>query len=189
MRAPTPISALVHSSTLVTAGLILLMNFGYVLFNYYLIFLMLIIGLFTIFFSSILALFEEDMKKVVALSTLSQIGFLLFTLGLGLHFFSFLHLISHALFKSCLFLQIGYFIHINFGQQDGRFYSNNGGLFMFVQLQLLLTLFCLCGLLFTSGIVSKDLILELFIFNCFYFFFVIFFILSVFLTFCYSYRL
>nr|YP_003097137.1 NADH dehydrogenase subunit 5 [Angiostrongylus costaricensis]ACT88807.1 NADH dehydrogenase subunit 5 [Angiostrongylus costaricensis] len=189
MSAPTPVSSLVHSSTLVTAGLILLMNFDLMINNLWVMSVSLLVGLFTMFFSSVVALFEEDMKKVVALSTLSQMGFMMFTLGMGLHFISLLHLLSHALFKSCLFMQVGYLIHSNFGQQDSRFYGNNGGLFMFIQLQMMTTLFCLCGLVFTSGMVSKDLILEFFFFNSYYMGVGLLFMVSVFLTFAYSYRL
>nr|YP_010575572.1 NADH dehydrogenase subunit 5 [Varestrongylus eleguneniensis]UZM11412.1 NADH dehydrogenase subunit 5 [Varestrongylus eleguneniensis] len=189
MSAPTPVSSLVHSSTLVTAGLILLMNFDLFIMNLYGMKLLLVVGIFTMMFSSVSAMCEEDMKKVVALSTLSQMGFMMFTLGLGMHFVSFVHLLSHALFKSCLFMQVGYMIHKNYSQQDGRFYGNNGSFSMLIQLQLLITLFCLCGLFFTSGMVSKDLILEFFFFNNVYFWLGIFFIFSVFLTFAYSYRL
>nr|YP_009742088.1 NADH dehydrogenase subunit 5 [Angiostrongylus mackerrasae]QID77473.1 NADH dehydrogenase subunit 5 [Angiostrongylus mackerrasae] len=189
MSAPTPVSSLVHSSTLVTAGLILLMNFDLMINNFVVMLFLLLFGLFTMFFSSVVSLIEEDMKKVVALSTLSQMGFMMFTLGMGLHFVSLLHLLSHALFKSCLFMQVGYMIHMNFGQQDGRFYGNNGSLSMFVQLQMMITLFCLCGLFFTSGMVSKDLVLELFFFNSYYMMLGLFFMISVFLTFGYSYRL
>nr|YP_009347353.1 NADH dehydrogenase subunit 5 [Nippostrongylus brasiliensis]APU89585.1 NADH dehydrogenase subunit 5 [Nippostrongylus brasiliensis]BAV82758.1 NADH dehydrogenase subunit 5 [Nippostrongylus brasiliensis] len=189
MSAPTPVSSLVHSSTLVTAGLILLMNYSNILLNSYMLFFMLILGMFTMFFSSLTALVEEDMKKVVALSTLSQMGFSMVTLGVGLSFISFIHLVSHALFKSCLFMQVGYIIHGNYGQQDGRGYGYNGAFPLFMQLQLLVTLFCLCGLMFSSGMVSKDLILELFFFNNYMMFFSLMFFVSIFLTFGYSYRL
>nr|AHA52611.1 NADH dehydrogenase subunit 5 [Chabertia ovina] len=189
MSAPTPVSSLVHSSTLVTAGLILLMNFSKLMLNGSVMFLILLIGMFTMFFSSVTALVEEDMKKVVALSTLSQMGFSMTTLGLGLSFVSFVHLVSHALFKSCLFMQIGYIIHCNNGQQDGRGYGNNGNLPMFMQLQLLVTLFCLCGLIFSSGMVSKDLILECFFLNNYFFMLGLMFFMTIFLTFGYSYRL
>ena len=189
MSAPTPVRSLVHSRTLVTAGLILLMNFYFLVLNMYVMVLLLLIGLFTIFFSSLVALYEEDMKKVVALSTLSQMGFIMLTLGFGMHFVSFFHLLSHALFKSCLFMQVGYLIHRSFGQQDGRFYGGHGGLSFFMQLQLLVTLFCLCGLVFTSGMVRKDLILEFFFVNYYCFFLFLLFVFSIFLTFCYSYRL
>lgn len=189
MSAPTPVSSLVHSSTLVTAGLILLINFNFLLFNKFSMVILLVFGSFTIFFSSISALLEEDIKKVVALRTLSQIGFSILTLGLGLYFISFIHLVRHALFKSCLFIQVGYIIHCSLGQQDSRSYSNNGNFPIFMQLQLLITLFCLCGMIFSSGSVSKDFILELFYSNSYYIFFVFIFFLSVFLTFGYSYRL
>nr|UDL72598.1 NADH dehydrogenase subunit 5 [Paramacropostrongylus typicus] len=189
MSAPTPVSSLVHSSTLVTAGLILLMNFSKMMLNGSIMAVLLLIGLFTMFFSSVAALVEEDMKKVVALSTLSQMGFSMMTLGLGMSFISFIHLVSHALFKSCLFMQIGYIIHSSYGQQDGRGYGNNGNLPMFMQLQLLVTLFCLCGLVFSSGMVSKDMILEMFFMNSYYMFLSLLFFISIFLTFGYSYRL
>nr|YP_003433932.1 NADH dehydrogenase subunit 5 [Syngamus trachea]ACX85180.1 NADH dehydrogenase subunit 5 [Syngamus trachea] len=189
MSAPTPVSSLVHSSTLVTAGLVLLMNFGKLILSGGVMVFVLLVGLFTMFFSSIVALVENDLKKVVALSTLSQMGFSMLTLGLGMSFVSFVHLVSHALFKSCLFIQVGYIIHCNFGQQDGRGYGNNGNLPLLIQLQLLVTLFCLCGLVFSSGMVSKDLILELFFFNNYLLFVVLLFFMSIFFTFCYSYRL
>nr|YP_001700364.2 NADH dehydrogenase subunit 5 [Haemonchus contortus]ABY64771.2 NADH dehydrogenase subunit 5 [Haemonchus contortus] len=189
MSAPTPVSSLVHSSTLVTAGLILLMNFWYFSFNNVFMNVILIVGSVTMFFSSVTALVEEDMKKVVALSTLSQMGFSMMTLGLGLSFVSLVHLMSHALFKSCLFMQVGYVIHSSFGQQDGRNYGYNGMLPLFVQLQLLVTLFCLCGLMFSSGMVSKDLVLEMFFSNSEVMIFSIMIFVSIFLTFGYSYRL
>nr|ADU78513.1 NADH dehydrogenase subunit 5 [Baylisascaris ailuri] len=189
MSAPTPISSLVHSSTLVTAGLVLMMNFTEMVFNKDVVVLVMFVGIFTMFFSSVSALVEEDLKKVVALSTLSQMGFSMFTVGIGLSFVSFIHLLSHALFKSCLFMQVGYLIHCSLGQQDGRNYSNLGNLPFFVQLQLLVTLFCLCGLVFSSGAVSKDYVLEFFFSNFFMSVFACIFFFSVFLTFGYSYRL
>nr|YP_009186373.1 NADH dehydrogenase subunit 5 [Strongyloides ratti]BAT21201.1 NADH dehydrogenase subunit 5 [Strongyloides ratti] len=188
MSAPTPVSALVHSSTLVTAGLVLLMSFSLLSFSKFLMSFILLFGIFTMFFSSISALYEDDLKKVVALSTLSQMGFSMVTFGLGLNFICLFHLLSHALFKSCLFLQVGYMIHCSFGQQDGRSY--NLGVFpFFVQVQILVTLFCLCGLFFLSGSVSKDLIIEMFYFNSGGLFFCFLFFFSVFFTFFYSYRL
>lgn len=189
IRAPTPVSSLVHRSTLVTAGLLLIFNFSFIMFNVSLIIIIFFIGLLTTFFSSLSAVVEEDLKKVVALRTLSQIGFSIFTFGLGVSFISLIHLLSHALFKSCLFIQVGYLIHCSFGQQDGRFYSFLGFTPFFIQLQLLVTLFCLCGLLFTRGLVSKDLILEIFYFNNYYFFVVILFFVTIYITFFYSYRL
>nr|YP_009176844.1 NADH dehydrogenase subunit 5 [Strongyloides venezuelensis]BAT21215.1 NADH dehydrogenase subunit 5 [Strongyloides venezuelensis] len=189
MSAPTPVSSLVHSSTLVTAGLVLMMNFNLINLSSYVMFILCWVGVFTMFFSSLTALVEMDLKKVVALSTLSQMGFSMLSLGLGLNYVALIHLISHALFKSCLFMQVGYIIHCSFGQQDMRNYNGMGSLPYFIQLQLLTTLFCLCGLFFTSGSVSKDIILEMFFSNDYSLFFVLFFFISVFFTFCYSYRI
>nr|BAV78639.1 NADH dehydrogenase subunit 5 [Panagrellus redivivus] len=189
MSAPTPVSSLVHSSTLVTAGLLLLFNFNLMLMNSFSMSIIFFVGLLTTLFSSLSALIEEDLKKVVALSTLSQMGFSMMTFGLGMYFISLLHLLSHALFKSCLFMQVGYLIHCSFGQQDGRFYSILKFSPIFIQIQLLVTLFCLCGMLFTSGLVSKDIILEFFFFNKNYFIIMLMFFITVYLTFFYSYRL
>jgi NADH-ubiquinone oxidoreductase chain 5 len=189
ISAPTPVSSLVHSRTLVTAGLILLINFFDLVIHEGIRKFILVVGIFTMFFSSITALVEEDLKKVVALSTLSQIGFATVTLGLGLYYISFLHLVSHALFKSCLFIQVGYIIHCSFGQQDGRNYRNNGNLPNFIQLQLVVTLFCLCGLVFSSGAVSKDFILEIFFSGGYIILLSLMFFITIFLTFGYSYRL
>lgn len=189
MSAPTPVSSLVHRSTLVTAGLLLLFNFSFFLFNYKIILLIFIFGLLTTFFASFTALLEEDIKKVVALRTLSQIGFAITTLGLGSPFLAFVHLLSHALFKSCLFLQVGYFIHCSFGQQDGRYYGGLNFIPDFIQIQLLVTLFCLCGLFFTRGLISKDLILEFYFSRSWLFILIFFFFVSVYLTFFYRYRL
>lgn len=165
MRAPTPVRALVHRSTLVTAGLILIINFVGLIINFFLCVVIVIVGLLTMFFSRACALVEQDIKKVVALRTLSQMGFSMMTLGVGLYFVSLLHLVGHALFKSCLFIQVGVFIHSLGGQQDSRDYRSLGGGVYFIQLQMLVTLFCLCGLVFSRGAVTKDMVLEIFFFN------------------------
>jgi len=129
------------------------------------------------------------MKKVVALSTLSQMGFSVLVLGLGFVFLSLLHLISHALFKSTLFIQVGHVIHSFFSQQDGRGYSGLYFRFFYFQVQLILTLFCLCGLLFVSGSVSKEIILFYFFGNIMNYFFGVFYFFVVFITFIYSFVL
>jgi len=121
-----------------------------------------IVGLLTIVIASVCALFDPDFKKVIALRTLSQLGFLMISLGLGNIFLSFFHLISHACFKSCLFMQIGFMMHSFYRQQDSRGYNRSGAVSLLVQLQTLLCLFCLSGLMFTRGFVRKDFILEFF---------------------------
>jgi NADH-ubiquinone oxidoreductase chain 5 len=118
IAAPTPVRALVHSSTLVTAGIVLLIKF-YFLLNYFLFQKFLIfIGLATIFSAGLSALIEIDFKKLVALSTLRQIGILVFILGLGTKWLALFHLVSHAFFKSCLFLVVGGGLHFIFTKQD-----------------------------------------------------------------------
>lgn len=190
MSAPTPVRALVHRRTLVTAGLFLLMKFRLILNYFNLMVTVFMVGLLTIVIASICALFDPDFKKVIALRTLSQLGFLIISLGLGNIFLSFFHLIRHACFKSCLFMQIGFIMHRFYRQQDRRGYNRSGAVSLLVQLQTLLCLFCLSGLIFTRGFVRKDFILEFFyyvsaegiILRMVFFF-------GVFLTFLYSIRL
>ncbi len=157
MAAPTPVSALVHSSTLVTAGVYLLIRFHYLLrVNNFLFF----IGTFTIFISGLGANYETDLKKIIALSTLSQLGVMIITLSLGFYELSFFHLLRHALFKSLLFLCAGVFIHSVSDIQDVRFlggieYGCPVSSFYFTACSL-----SLCGFPFLSGFYSKDSILE-----------------------------
>lgn len=189
MSAPTPVRALVHRSTLVTAGLFLLMKYNMVLFSFEVILFLFSVGLFTMGFARVCALYDPDFKKVIALSTLSQLGFLMLSLGLGNVFISFFHLISHACFKSCLFIQIGFMIHSFYSQQDSRFYNSSGAISNLVQLQTLLCLLALSGLLFTSGFVRKDLILEFMFFSTESFFLGFMFFVCVFMTILYRIRL
>lgn len=158
MAAPTPVSALVHSSTLVTAGVYLLVRFNYLLGCSNILFY---IGVFTIFISGLGANFENDLKKIIALSTLSQLGLIIIILSLGFSDLSFFHLLAHALFKSLLFLCAGVFIHCMGDIQDIR---QLGGVsiscpvtsFYFTAASL-----ALCGFPFLAGFYSKDLILEI----------------------------
>jgi len=189
MRAPTPVSSLVHRRTLVTAGLILLIKFKFLLKLEVLLNFLFFFGLITIFFSSLTALFEVDIKKIIALRTLSQIGFIIIITGFGLNFLVFLHLVSHALFKSLLFIQIGFLIHNSLGGQDFRFYKNLYKLNIFVKFRIFLTLFILIGLFFSRGLVSKDLILEILIGQDFIIFYLILVVGVIYLTYFYSLRL
>nr|QDH07395.1 NADH dehydrogenase subunit 5 [Microcondylaea bonellii] len=162
MAAPTPVSALVHSSTLVTVGV-------YFLFRHYPL-LMCVEGLFpvlsklgclTLLMGSLGACFEFDIKKLVALSTLSHLGFMVYILSIGYPFLSVFHLLSHALFKSLLFLCAGYYIHIAGSSQDLRQMSGIvwGSSPILVACSLV-GLSSLCGVPYLSGFYSKDAILE-----------------------------
>ena len=111
IAAPTPVSALVHSSTLVTAGVWLLIRHTTELYCLGLSQILFYIGTLTILGSSISAIFEKDLKKIVALSTLSQLGIMIITLGIGLTTLVYLHLILHAYFKSIIFIRVGNIIH------------------------------------------------------------------------------
>lgn len=118
MAAPTPVSSLVHSSTLVTAGVYLLLRFNHTLQDIYPI--LGVISLVTITIAGFYANYELDFKKVVAISTLRQLGFIIFTISIGNLLLGFLHIIFHAFFKRVLFLSTGNLIHFIFGAQDSR---------------------------------------------------------------------
>lgn len=155
MLAPTPVSALVHSSTLVTAGVYLFYRF-LPLPRIYLVY----VGVLTTLVSGYAALLECDLKKIVALSTLSQLGLIITTLGLGERALCFSHLNTHASFKALLFICLGSLIHSVFGNQEARSY---GSLVSHSPLLYVLTLVCLlsmCGLVFTSGWATKEAILD-----------------------------
>jgi len=161
IAAPTPVSALVHSSTLVTAGVYLLIRFNYLLHNYGLDNFLLLIGALTIFIAGGSALKELDIKKVIALSTLSQLGVIFFSLGLALPSVAFFHLASHAYFKAILFMSAGRLIHRLNDYQDIR--CIGGGNFLIpVRVSIVLVAkISLMGLPFLRGFYSKDLILEI----------------------------
>lgn len=159
MAAPTPVSSLVHSSTLVTAGVYLLIRFSHLLNLRSFLF---VTGRLTMFISGLGANFEIDLKKIIALSTLSQLGVIIITLSLGFFELSFFHLLRHALFKSLLFLCAGVFIHGIGDNQDIRFL---GGIHERCPSSSLFFIGCslsLCGFPFLSGFYSKDVILECF---------------------------
>nr|YP_010730264.1 NADH dehydrogenase subunit 5 [Ceromasia rubrifrons]WEG23079.1 NADH dehydrogenase subunit 5 [Ceromasia rubrifrons] len=189
MAAPTPVSALVHSSTLVTAGVYLLIRFNILLSSCMMGNLLLLLANLTMFMSGLGANYEFDLKKIIALSTLSQLGLMMSVLCMGYYKLAFFHLLTHALFKALLFMCAGAIIHNMNNIQDIRLM---GGL----SLMMPLTSSCfnvanlaLCGMPFLSGFYSKDLILEMIsisYMNSLSFFF---FFFSTGLTVCYSFRL
>nr|ATF28585.1 NADH dehydrogenase subunit 5 [Exitianus indicus] len=187
MAAPTPVSALVHSSTLVTAGVYLLMRFfnSNIFVNDFLLY----VSIVTLLMSSICANYEFDLKKIIALSTLSQLGLMMSSLFMGMVDMSFFHLLSHAMFKSLLFLCSGIIIHLMGGCQDIRFMGS-------ICVSMPLTCCCLnisnmslCGFPFLSGFYSKDLIIDSVSFMGSNISFIILYYLSLGLTSLYSIRL
>nr|ALO77408.1 NADH deshydrogenase subunit 5 [Agonum muelleri] len=188
MAAPTPVSALVHSSTLVTAGVYLLIRFNVILNENLCLFLLLIATL-TMFMAGLGANFEFDLKKIIALSTLSQLGLMMSILSMGNYKLAFFHLLTHALFKALLFMCAGAIIHNLKDMQDIRFMGN-------LMVQMPLTCICmnvsnlaLCGMPFLAGFYSKDLILEIVCMDFVNMFIFFLFFISTGLTVCYSFRL
>nr|YP_010402390.1 NADH dehydrogenase subunit 5 [Lysmata boggessi]QVT15581.1 NADH dehydrogenase subunit 5 [Lysmata boggessi] len=160
MAAPTPVSALVHSSTLVTAGVYLLIRFSPAMSGGLEQSILLILSSLTMFMSGLGANFETDLKKIIALSTLSQLGVMMFILSMGMPNLAFFHLLTHALFKALLFMCAGSMIHSVGDYQDIRVM---GGLVMSLPLSVVLmnlANLALCGTPFLAGFYSKDLILE-----------------------------
>lgn len=163
ISAPTPISSLVHSSTLVTAGIFVLIKFNHIFFVLEIQLLVIVFRIITFFFAGLFALSILDFKKAVAYSTLSQIGFILFRFRIGNETISFYHLIFHAFFKSSLFVNLGLLIIFNFSIQDFRLLKSFS-LNKIFKISFFISSLNLIGLIFSSGFISKDLIL-LFFFN------------------------
>jgi NADH-ubiquinone oxidoreductase chain 5 len=183
------VSALVHSSTLVTAGVYLLIRFNRILvFSGYSKFLF-FLGVITITMAGIAALLETDIKKIIALSTLSQLGVIIIVLGAHKPLLAYFHLLSHAYFKALLFLCAGLIIHNIKDYQDIRRIGLGGTRIPFTIRVLSVSNISLCGLPFLSGFYSKDIILEIRILNRFRVILVILILLATFLTVLYSCRL
>jgi len=152
--APTPVSALVHSSTLVTAGVYLLYRFSPVGSVF-----LISIGLLTTLLAGFSAFLESDAKKIIALSTLSQLGLIVTCLGYGERALCFAHLNTHAAFKALLFLGVGTVIHSRYGSQELRSTALLTYSSPFVLVILVTACSAMCGLIFLSGWVTKEAIL------------------------------
>nr|AQM40013.1 NADH dehydrogenase subunit 5 [Tettigonia chinensis] len=160
MAAPTPVSALVHSSTLVTAGVYLLIRFNVVFVDTWMSKGLLLMGGLTMFMAGLGANFEFDLKKIIALSTLSQLGLMMSILAMGYPTLAFFHLLTHALFKALLFMCAGSIIHNMSDSQDIRFMGNICSQMPLTSSCFNISNFALCGMPFLAGFYSKDLILE-----------------------------
>lgn len=162
IAAPTPVSALVHSSTLVTAGVFLLIRFYPFLhlikhFNTSL----LLIATTTIFIAGVRATTECDIKKIIALSTLRQLGIMITRLALNLPILTFFHITTHALFKALLFIGAGSFINYHHHSQDLRWIGNLSTQIPIAVSCITIANLALCGFPFIAGFYSKDFIIEI----------------------------
>ena len=161
MEGPTPVSALIHAATMVTAGVYLLMRSSPLIeYSSTLLLLCLWLGAITTVFSSLIGLFQQDIKKVIAYSTMSQLGMMVIAVGLSSYNIALFHLINHAFYKGLLFLGAGAVIHAVADNQDFRKY---GGLISYLPLTysvILIASLSLVAFPFMTGFYSKDFILE-----------------------------
>lgn len=161
MEGPTPVSALIHAATMVTAGVYLLMRASPLIeYSSTVLILCLWVGGITTVFSSLVGLFQQDIKKVIAYSTMSQLGMMVIAVGLSSYNIALFHLVNHAFYKALLFLGAGAVIHAVADNQDFRKY---GGLISYLPLTysvMLIASLSLVAIPFMTGFYSKDLILE-----------------------------
>jgi len=161
MEGPTPVSALIHAATMVTAGVYLLMRVSPLIeYSSIVLLLCLWIGAITTVFSSLIGLFQQDIKKVIAYSTMSQLGMMVIAIGLSSYNIALFHLVNHAFYKGLLFLGAGAVIHAVADNQDFRKY---GGLISYLPLTysvMLIASLSLVAFPFMTGFYSKDFIIE-----------------------------
>jgi len=162
MEGPTPVSSLLHAATMVTAGVFLLIRCSPI-FEYSSTVLLFasIIGAFTAFFSAVIGVFQYDVKKIIAYSTCSQLGYMFLSCGLSNYQVAIFHLINHAFFKALLFLSAGSIIHALFDEQDMRKMGGFVNFLPFTYFAIFLGSLAIMGFPFLTGFYSKDLVLEL----------------------------
>ena len=192
MEGPTPVSALIHAATMVTAGIFLIIRFSPILeYSPNILLFISFIGGLTAFFAATIGFVQYDIKKIIAYSTCSQLGYMIFSCGLSNYSVSFFHLVNHGFFKALLFLGAGSVIHAISNDQDIR---KMGGLVKFLPFTYIIILIgslSLIGFPFLTGFYSKDLIIELAFSQYFVSYFYIYWlgVISASLTAFYSCRL
>ncbi|MDO8840563.1 MAG: NADH-quinone oxidoreductase subunit L [Parvibaculum sp.] len=161
MEGPTPVSALIHAATMVTAGVFLLARMSPVFeFSPYALTVVTVIGATTAFFAATVGLVQNDIKRVIAYSTCSQLGYMFVAIGVGAYEVAMFHLFTHAFFKALLFLGSGSVIHAMSDEQDMR---KMGGLYKMIPitwLMMVIGTLALTGFPFTAGYYSKDAVIE-----------------------------
>lgn len=160
MEGPTPVSALIHAATLVTAGVFLILRCSALFENSFALPFLVSFGCLTAFFASSIGLVQNDLKKVIAYSTCSQLGYMIFSAGLSHYSVAFFHLANHALFKALLFLSAGCVIHGVSDEQDMRKMGSLIQIFPVSYVMILIGSLALVGFPFLTGFFSKDTILE-----------------------------
>ena len=190
MEGPTPVSALIHAATMVTAGVFLIIRMSPIFeLSPTILILIIIIGSLTSFFSATIGMVQNDLKKVIAYSTCSQLGYMIMICGFSFYDLSLFHLINHGFFKALLFLSAGSIIHAINDEQDMRKYGALKNFLPLISVFIIIGSIALLGLPFLSGFYSKDLIVEVALFSNFLSFSVWISISAVFITAFYSLRL
>jgi NADH-quinone oxidoreductase subunit L len=161
MEGPTPVSALIHAATMVTAGVFLVVRCSPIFeFSQFALNVVAVVGMITALFAASVALVQNDIKKIIAYSTCSQLGYMFFAAGVGAYHVAIFHLFTHAFFKALLFLGSGSVIHAFKDEQDIR---NMGGVWKklpYTYFLMLIGTLALTGFPFLSGFYSKDAIIE-----------------------------
>ena len=165
MEGPTPVSSLLHASTMIVSGVFLLLRFqSYILSSFNGVLIITFVGALTAFFAGTIGLVATDLKRIIAYSTCSQMGYLVCCFALGNANLSFFHLVNHAFFKCLLFVAAGTLIHAIVNEQDIRRMGGFYKLLPFSYILIVFSSFSLMGLPYFSGFYSKEKIIE----NSFY---------------------
>ena len=159
MEGPTPVSALIHAATMVAAGVYLIVKI-FVMLTADAMLVIAVVGAFTSFVAATIAITQNDIKKVLAYSTVSQLGYMVMSVGVGAYAFAFFHLLTHAFFKACLFLGSGSVIHAMHHEQDIRHMGGLRKKLPITYYTFLISTLAISGVPLTSGFLSKDGILA-----------------------------
>jgi len=168
MEGPTPVSALIHAATMVTAGVYLIIRCSFIFeqSNFGLT-LVAICGGITALFGSFVGVAQNDIKRIIAFSTCSQLGYMVLVAGLSGYKYSLYHLSTHAVFKGLLFLSAGAILHALVDEQDSRKLGGNIKQIPYVYLVFVVGSYALMGVPFMAGFYSKDLIIEYALSSCY----------------------
>jgi len=162
MEGPTPVSALIHAATMVTAGVFVILRCSPLLeYSPTALTVITIMGAFTAFFAATTGMLQNDLKRVIAYSTCSQLGYMVFACGISSYAVSLFHLMNHAFFKALLFLSAGAVIHAVADEQDMRKMGGLAKVIPFTYVMMLIGSLSLMGFPFLTGFYSKDVILEM----------------------------